>query len=257
MITDEKYWTDFYQSHRDPFAASLFAKFCYKHYIKKYDLLLELGCGNGRDSIFFSKNSIRVDAIDLCKKEIYYLNQKHKGDNVRFICMDFSEIDFVDKYDIVYSRFTLHSISEEQENRLFPAVYKALKKYKDYNITLKDTKAEQKNFRNIQRQENKEGRYGKFQEEKYRSEENQQNKIKTGYFCIEARGIKNSLYGLGKQVDKDSFIYNDHFRRFINIDITCKKLQSVGFDIVLAEENINFAPFKKENDYFVRIVAKK
>lgn len=85
----------------------------------------------------------------------------------------------------------------------------------------------------------------------------QTGKIQSGFFCIEVRGKKNSLYGLGKQVDKDCFIHNDHFRRFVDIDVVCKKLQNVGFYIVLAEENINFAPIDKENDYFVRIIAKK
>lgn len=136
MITDEKYWTKFYQQHQDPFTASLFAKFCCKHYIKKHDLLLELGCGNGRDAIYFSKNLVKVDAIDLCRKEINYLNQKYKNSDLKFMCMDFSEINFVDKYDIVYSRFTLHSISEEQENKLFPAVYRALKKHESGNFSL-------------------------------------------------------------------------------------------------------------------------
>ncbi|EAI8625052.1 class I SAM-dependent methyltransferase [Campylobacter lari] len=225
MITDKKYWTNFYQLNQEPFAASLFAEFCCKHYIKKHDLLLELGCGNGRDAIFFQRNLIKVDAIDLCENEIHYLNQKYKSDDLKFICMDFSQIDFVDKYDIIYSRFTLHSINEEQENRLFQAVYRALKNYKDYNILTEKKK----------KREKKEG----------------------GYFCIEARGMKNSLYGLGKQVNKDCFIYNDHFRRFIDIDITCEKLQNIGFNIILAEENINFAPFNKENDYFIRIVVKK
>lgn len=216
MITDKKYWTNFYKLYQDPFVASLFAKFCCKHYAKKNDLLLELGCGNGRDAIFFQKNLIKVDAIDLCENEICYLNQTYKSDKLRFMCMDFSQIDFINKYDIVYSRFTLHSINEEQENRLFPAVYRALKT-RDCDTLLENG----------------------------------------GYFCIEARGMKNSLYGLGKQVDKNCFIYNDHFRRFIDIDITCEKLQNIGFNIILAEEDINFAPFNKENDYFVRIVVKK
>jgi SAM-dependent methyltransferase len=60
-----------------------FAQKCYYDF-KKYDVkrLLELGCGQGRDSIFFASNGLDVYAIDSSKVAIENINQKIKGKNI-------------------------------------------------------------------------------------------------------------------------------------------------------------------------------
>lgn len=147
------YWTKYYQSHRLNYEPSSFAIFCYENYIKHNSIssseadskfamskstlncietkesiyMLELGCGNGRDAFYFAKNKINVIALDLCEDEIQYLQKYNKLSNLKFIAADFSKYSIDKKMDAIYSRFTLHAINEEQENRTIKQVSKILK----------------------------------------------------------------------------------------------------------------------------------
>ncbi|EGK8128326.1 methyltransferase domain-containing protein [Campylobacter lari] len=203
---ERKYWSDFYRNNQIPFEPSLFARFCLKKYFMGKKNLLELGCGNGRDALFFANNGIETTALDICLEEINYLKSHYVKNNLQFLYHDFTNFKSIKKYDIVYSRFTLHSINGEQEKNLLPLVYETLRK--------------------------------------------------DGLFCIEARGVKNSLYGLGK-VSFDGFIYDGHFRRFLDLDDLRLKLENIGFSILFANEDKGYAPFEEKDDFFIRIVAKK
>ena len=62
--------------------------------------LLELGCGNGRDALFFAKNKIRTTAIDQVADEISYLASHcattTKGiANPHFIAGDFTNLSAI------------------------------------------------------------------------------------------------------------------------------------------------------------------
>ena len=65
------YWDNFYIK-KNKIKESSFARFVLskvkKGKIKKS--LIDIGCGNGRDSIFFSKNNFCVTGIDISKKAI-------------------------------------------------------------------------------------------------------------------------------------------------------------------------------------------
>ena len=60
-----------------------FAQKCYSEF-KKYEVkrLLELGCGQGRDTIFFASNGLDVHAIDSSKIAIENIKQKIRGKNI-------------------------------------------------------------------------------------------------------------------------------------------------------------------------------
>lgn len=67
-----------------------------------------MGCGNGRDSYFFGDNGIKVVGID-------FASQPAKNNLVKFQTISLK--DFIKspcKYNIVYSRFFLHSISTKE-----------------------------------------------------------------------------------------------------------------------------------------------
>lgn len=80
-----------------------------------------------------------------------------------------------------------------------------------------------------------------------------------GRLCIETRGQKNELFQKGKPVDgeADAFIYNDHYRRFVEFDDFTKQIVDSGFELVEAVEDIGFAPFEDTNYHFIRAIAKK
>ena len=229
---DKTYWREFYSRHKIGVEPSLFAKLVYKNYLlesincdtNKYTKsnapsLLELGCGNGRDSLYFANNGIDTTAIDQVREEIEYLNdyvasllEKDKSsqkdtntidtnanaeslsqsktqktniqNNPYFLCGDFTQLDsfgFQQQFDCIYSRFTLHSISKAQQDK---TLADCLKYCKD-----------------------------------------------GGILAIEVRGEKNSLCGKGKAVENEAnaFIYDNHYRRFLNFTQTLQEIETLRF----------------------------
>jgi len=124
---DEQYWESFYLKQNISLQPSLFAEYVVKKLIKNKRTIVELGCGNGRDAIYFANNNLNVLAIDLCKSEIDYLKNHYTLiKNLTFLNADFSELDGDLNCDIVYSRFSLHSISSEKEKRVLQWTYNSL-----------------------------------------------------------------------------------------------------------------------------------
>ncbi len=122
------YWKNYYSSKKAPEQPSLFARFVLKNYLKEDSTLVELGCGNGRDSLFFARHNIKVLAIDQCKEEITKLRKNNNLSNLSFRCTDFTKLRETRHWDNVYSRFTLHSISDKQETNVIKWSYASLKK---------------------------------------------------------------------------------------------------------------------------------
>lgn len=205
---DVQYWNSYYENKLGIEQPSKFALDIGKT-LKKSSNLLELGCGNGRDSIYFHHLGMNITAIDASDKVIDILKENYKEKNICFICDDFvcSTVIFAGQYDYVYSRFSLHAINEEQETEVINNVYKVLK-----------------------------------------------NK---GKFFVEVRSIHDDLYGKGKKIGENTYIYDGHFRRFVKKEELLRKMTSIGFQIEYAEENIDFAPFKGSNPPVIRIIGIK
>lgn len=135
---DVEYWNQFYNGNPDIEHPSLFAKSIIPM-VEKNKNLLELGCGNGRDSLYFAQNGLNVTAIDASDTAIENLQKKNVYGNACFICDDFvcSPTIFAGQFDYCYSRFSLHAINAEQENELVRNVYGALKKYGKFFIEVR------------------------------------------------------------------------------------------------------------------------
>ncbi len=123
---DKSYWEKYYREHKRPAVPSRFAAFVLKEHLRPEMRLIELGCGNGRDSVFFAHNGVSVCAVDQVEKEIQFLNDKCAHKNLKFVVGDFTRLSPCDTFDCVYSRFTLHSVSEEDELRVLRWVRNAL-----------------------------------------------------------------------------------------------------------------------------------
>ena len=146
-----------------------------------------------------------IDASDVAINGIIDIN----SNIINAICGDFviNSIYDTNKFDVVYSRFSMHAIDEEQETILLSNVFKCLKN--------------------------------------------------EGILAIEVRSIHDELYGKGCCVGRNSYVFENHYRRFIDINELISKLIESGFDIQYAEENVDFAPFKNSNPKIIRIVARK
>ena len=72
--------------------------------------VLEIGCGNGRDSIFLQKHGCTVYAIDLSPDAIALARKNDKGGNVKFEVGNAEELKYKSNaFDGVYSLSVLHS----------------------------------------------------------------------------------------------------------------------------------------------------
>ncbi len=208
---DKNYWEEFYKTQNEELKPSLFAKTILSTTINPGYSIIELGCGNGRDAIFFANEGLKVVAVDQCESEIEFLNTRYKQlENLSFLAADFTTLsNFEEAFDIVYSRFTLHSVSKQEEQRTLRWAYSNLKE--------------------------------------------------AGSLCIEVRGQKNEIYKMGDKVvdEEGAYIYNNHYRRFLNFDKFCEELRVIGFKLSFAAEARGFAPFAGQDEMFIRIIARK
>ena len=92
------------------------------------ELRVELGCGNGRDAVFFAGEGLHVTALDMSQEAISEL-QGRNIPNTHFLCGDFVNADVHQPgaYDYAYSRFTLHSINANQETVLLKNIFLGLR----------------------------------------------------------------------------------------------------------------------------------
>lgn len=213
---DTAYWDAYYRQRPEilnqcsPFATEMMKVIYGQMAEGEAKYLLDLGCGNGRDSVFFAQNKLHVVGIDASGTAIEILEETYDEDAyLEFVCDDFvtANVLFQREYDYCYSRFTLHAINEKQEEQLIGNVYKALKK--------------------------------------------------NGLFMIEARTIHDRIYGLGEQVEKNAYRYNDHYRRFIEPAEIMRKMVRIGFTIVHSEEGSGFSKTETEDPVLLRLIARK
>ncbi len=126
-INNTDYWDQYYRNQICSTQPSPFAQYV-ATLVEPGKTLIDLGCGNGRDSLFFAKQGMQVVAIDLSRSAIDQLNQQ-PVENARFVCGDFiaSDVHQPDSYDYAYSRFTIHAINQKQETMLLQTMFRALK----------------------------------------------------------------------------------------------------------------------------------
>lgn len=122
------YWDQYYKNKLCTAEPSAFARFV-STLIEKTGKMIELGCGNGRDAVYFAQLGLDIIACDRSSEVISGLSARNIP-NAEFLCADLLDdtLHPNDGYDYEYSRFTLHAIDEEQEKKLFANVFRSLKK---------------------------------------------------------------------------------------------------------------------------------
>lgn len=137
----EYYWNEFYKNEKSLLGESTFSRFVNKQLNNKYTIL-DIGCGNGRDSLYFANQGHEVIGVDRSIEAIKQNNDNSKDkSNVKFLHVDLKQKDSLvhivnelqektnenKKPLIVYLRFLLHSIDEETESNLLSTLAKHLK----------------------------------------------------------------------------------------------------------------------------------
>lgn len=97
----------------------------------KSKILLDVGCGLGSDTIFFSKKFRKIIAVDFSKEAIKILDSRLKElkiQNVETLCEDCRNLNFEENsIDIVYANVALHYFSDNDTRKIFQNLYRILK----------------------------------------------------------------------------------------------------------------------------------
>lgn len=215
---NKQYWDEFYKNRVDLTEASPFSEFILKKFEHTISdiILIDLGCGTGKDTFNFAKTGFEVIGIDGSKEVIRInkeiINKNFWGSNkIKFECIDLSNINEVDKLMkklneiamfkekkiIFYTRFFLHAITEEVENIILESIL---------------------------------------------------NNIHIPYEIVAEFRTKED-----EELDK---VFDNHYRRYVDTDLLIAKLIKLGFSIKEFSKGRGFSIYKNENPYLARIIIK-
>lgn len=122
------YWDTYYAEQRTTRRPlpSQFATFVAGELDRPHDVV-ELGCGAGRDSIFFATNGHRVTGVDASVQAVESCSARAQalGEDVTFRAAAIDDPTLADQIGpaegprVVYARFFLHAITDEEEQAFF------------------------------------------------------------------------------------------------------------------------------------------
>lgn len=215
-----KYWNKYYQVNKSPSFPSNFAKFCKKNLLKTNSKILEIGCGNGRDAIFFSKHVSHVTCLDRSKNAIKIINKiirEKEIINLKPINDDVKNLNKIlkqENYDLIYMRWFLHSIELSKENYILNSISKLTKKNPIIAIEARTSEDNIKNNKNT------------------------------------------------KNISNLELVSNgNHYRRLLDVNDFCKKINNFGFKIIYKRKSKNFSKLKmsntNQNPSLIRLIIKK
>ena len=135
----DAYWNSYYSSGTAPRIPSQFAVFV----AGEIDpgVTIDIGCGSGRDSIWFANLGRKVlgidgsqSAVDLCKKQAKdnldfkraHVNEKEFADTIRKAAEESSGPP------LLYARFFLHAITDEDQDKLLDVPARTLEDFGGY-----------------------------------------------------------------------------------------------------------------------------
>lgn len=83
--------------------------------------VLDLGCGEGRDSVFFAAHGFRVTAVDASRAGIAKAGRlaQSRGVRVEWLVGDMARLRYDGHFDLVYSLGAIHYVPRRQRDRLF------------------------------------------------------------------------------------------------------------------------------------------
>jgi len=122
------HWVKYYGESDLNFSESSFARFALDYFLPG-QLIVDVGCGEGRDSHFFASQGLRVIGFDVSPTAIEKCGSNSPAvSNSIFVSSEFDlnqlEVEIIP--DIIYSRFSLHAMTREEGDRFLTRSYDAL-----------------------------------------------------------------------------------------------------------------------------------
>ena len=125
-MDQQNIWRAYYSGTTQVFHASPFAESVLP-LLRPGAALLDLGCGNGRDSVYFYRSGMTVTALDSNEEAIALLRRNEPG--VRAVCQSAltSDVFAEESFDAVYTRFFIHTLTEPEEAEVLRRCHTALR----------------------------------------------------------------------------------------------------------------------------------
>ncbi|MDD9901794.1 MAG: class I SAM-dependent methyltransferase [Alphaproteobacteria bacterium] len=110
---DLPYWNEKWAARQDA-VPNDFARRCAEHaHAHQLKDILDLGCGNGRDSAFFTSEGLNVTAVDFSGEGLKALAETMP--DIKCVQSDIRDITFPPQsFDIVYAHLTLHYFFDDE-----------------------------------------------------------------------------------------------------------------------------------------------
>ncbi|WP_299948165.1 class I SAM-dependent methyltransferase [uncultured Ruegeria sp.] len=131
------FWNDFYANSATFWEISLPSQFAafVANEIDRQAHVIDIGCGNARDSFFFSRHGFKVTGLDASEAAIASAKehtQVQGGDDLEFFRTNLADGQVQQVLSerradtvCVYARFFLHAITDEEEDLLIAALHEA------------------------------------------------------------------------------------------------------------------------------------
>ena len=103
-VDNTAYWNQYYKNRVCSEEPSPFARYV-ATLVEPGRRMVELGCGNGRDAVFFAAQGLDITALDMSQEAVSQLQSRGIA-NAEFLCGDFvnSDVHQPESYDYAYSR---------------------------------------------------------------------------------------------------------------------------------------------------------
>jgi tellurite methyltransferase len=108
---------------------SIYSKFFYDFVkIRNPKTVLDLGSGDGRDSLYFLEKGLFVTAVDFSDVSLVRLRKNYNSTNLKTISIDLRKLDFMENsFDLIYANSSLHYFTDFETKQIFNNLYKFLK----------------------------------------------------------------------------------------------------------------------------------
>jgi bifunctional enzyme CysN/CysC len=122
------HWRSFYTNGGAPCEPTRFAHAVAER-LEPERRLLEVGCGNGRDSVFFAAKGHQVTALDRSPEAIASCTAVHGDGSVQFVARPLPAVAdrLPSPFDVVYSRFALHVMTRSEETETLASAARVLR----------------------------------------------------------------------------------------------------------------------------------
>jgi len=132
----EKIWDNHWMHHKDTLPTTHFATKSYNRYIDGKRSVLDLGCGDGKDSVYFARKGLDVTAVDFSSQALKNLEDsiaEYNSHNtlpirdINIIKQDICNLHIDTQFDAIYANLSLNYFDNKTTEKIFDGLYGLLK----------------------------------------------------------------------------------------------------------------------------------